>query len=214
MWWVYFKESISALTCFHSTGRSSSVHIHTCSHVRNWVCARRWRRVRKGWAGKRPYTLYRSTLRERQRARSDVKELKRSSSRVCGSASYPGHRRRSGRSSRRCSGCSRGTWWSHMGRPRRSRLPRGSSNPGPCSRWPRWSTSHPYGHPGEEELLKKSTTDSKLSQANTHIYLYAANKSFADMVVCCRQASNIKGLKFQSRQIIADLDWLLLKIQT
>lgn len=41
---------------------------------------------------------------------------------------------------------------------------------------------------------------------HTHIqYLYAANKSFPDVVVCCRQASNIKSLKFQSRQIIADL---------
>lgn len=151
MWLVYGKESIAALTCFHSTGRNSSVHIHTCSHVRNWVCARRWRRVRKDWAGKRPYTLYRSTLRERQRARSDVKELKRSYSRVCGSASYPGHRRRCECSSRRYSGCSPGRCWSRTGRPRRSHFPRGSLNPGPSSRWPHWSTSHPYGHPGEEE---------------------------------------------------------------
>lgn len=46
----------------------------------------------------------------------------------------------------------------------------------------------------------------------THTYLYAANKSFADMVVCCRQAANIKSLKFQSRQIIANLHWLLFKL--
>lgn len=104
----------------------------------------------------RVHALFTKVSCWRQRAKSDVKKLKKSYSRVCGSAYYLGHRRRCGCSSRRCSGSSRGTWRSRTGRPRRSRLPRGSLNPGPCSSWPRWSMSHPYGHPDEEEeLLKK-----------------------------------------------------------
>lgn len=54
------------LTCFHSTGRSGSVHTHRCSRGRNWVCERKWKRARKGSAGKRPHTPSRNNLPDKE----------------------------------------------------------------------------------------------------------------------------------------------------
>lgn len=157
------------LTCFHSTGRSGSVHTHRCSRGRNWVCERKWKRARKGSAGKRPHTPSRNNLPDKENrvtndTQIDVCVCVRC---FCKVFYYLGHRHRCACSSRRCSGCSQGRCWSRRGQPGRSRLPRGSSGPEPCSRWPRWWTSHPYALPSGAHtcMMKKKRKGEKIQRS-------------------------------------------------
>lgn len=48
----------------------------------------------------------------------------------------------------------------------------------------------------------------------TPTHLYAANKSFDDIVSLPGQTSNMKSLQLEAWEVIADLDWLLLKNKT
>lgn len=61
-------------------------------------------------------------------------------------------------------------------------------------------------------FLFKFVKNLNILKHHTHIlYLYAANKSFADVVVRSGQTSNVKSLKFQSWEVMTNLYCPLLK---